>query len=219
MGRMPLRLRQVSGLKFFKLLGSGKGQVFSLQPDFYQYGLLATWESDAAASAFLQTSGIMDAYRQHLDEEYTIYMRPFRSQGYWGGSNPFLPLEPAESNDGPLAVLTRASIRLGALPAFWRHGARTSQDVAAAPGLLAAVGLGELPFIRQATFSLWESEQAMRQYAYQTSNHQQVIRKTRAQQWYWEELFARFRILSASGSWKGRDPLALCASQGVDRLT
>jgi heme-degrading monooxygenase HmoA len=207
MGLMPARLRQVPGLTFFKLMGSGKGGVFSLKPDFFLYGLMATWRSEEAADTFLQRSPVLDTYRRHCEELWTIKMQPIRSHGLWDGVNPFSPADVAGQNPAPLAVLTRASIRLPALPAFWRYGAKTSRDLTQAPGLIAAVGLGELPYVRQATFSIWENEAAMRQYAYSTAHHQQVIRKTRADHWYSEELFARFQVISAAGTWKGRNPL------------
>jgi heme-degrading monooxygenase HmoA len=207
MATMPPRLQQVPGLSFFKLLGSGKDRVFTLRPDFYLYGLLATWDSETAADAFLQRSPVIETYDSHSHEQWTIKMAPVRSQGLWDGVNPFVPAGGERAAPGPLAVLTRAAIRPGALPAFWRAGARTSKAISRAPGLLAAVGLGELPLVRQATFSLWEDEQAMRQYAYGTAHHQQVIRQTRTDHWYREELFARFRVLSATGTWKGRNPL------------
>lgn len=207
MGTMPPRLRQVPGLTFFKMLGSGKDRVFSLRPDFYLYGLMAAWESSEAAEHFLHHSPVLDGYRDHSSEVYTLYLQPLRSHGLWDGKNPFSSLPGDPPPPGPLAVLTRASIRWKALPAFWGYGARTSQDLLAAPGLLAAVGLGELPLVRQATFSLWTHEEAMQQYAYGTAHHKQVIRKTRADHWYKEELFARFRVLSSSGTWKGRNPL------------
>jgi hypothetical protein len=207
MATMPPRLHQVPGLSFFKLLGSGKDRVFSLIPDFYLYGLLATWTSEKAADTFLQDSPILEAYRSHCQELWTIKMVPLRAQGLWDGQNPFVPADPASLAPGPLAVLTRATIRLQALPSFWRYGATTSKDLVGAPGLIAALGLGELPFVRQATFSLWTDEAAMRQYAYGRAQHQQVIRETRAGRWYREELFARFRVISACGTWKGGNPL------------
>ncbi|MGV3639683.1 MAG: spheroidene monooxygenase [Adhaeribacter sp.] len=207
MGSMPPRLRQVPGLNFFKMLGSGKDRVFSLRPDFYQYGLMATWESAEAADHFLHHSPVLDSYRARSSEMYSLFMQPLRAHGLWDGGNPFIPIPGDNPPPGPLAVLTRASIRWKALPAFWRYGAKTSQDLQGAPGLLAAVGLGELPLVRQATFSLWTHEEAMNQYAYGTAHHKQVIRKTRADRWYKEELFARFRVLSSSGTWNGRNPL------------
>jgi hypothetical protein len=212
MALMPPRLQQVPGLTFFKLMGSGKDRVFTLRPDFFLYGLLATWTSEAAAETFLQHSGVLDDYRQHCRELWTIRMLPLRSRGLWDGVNPFIPNAAASPVPGPLAVLTRASIRWPALPSFWRHGAQTSKDLAEASGLIAAVGLGELPLVRQATFSLWTNEAAMQQYVYGTAHHQQVIRKTRADHWYGEELFARFQVVSASGTWKGRNPLQVSGS-------
>ncbi|UOQ77376.1 hypothetical protein MUN84_01260 [Hymenobacter sp. 5516J-16] len=76
--------------------------------------------------------------------------------------------------------------------------------MAQAPGVRAAIGLGELPVVRQATFSLWESQQAMQDYAYRSEKHKQVIKLTRQENWYGEELFARFRVVRTEGTWDGR---------------
>ncbi|KAA5547912.1 spheroidene monooxygenase [Adhaeribacter rhizoryzae] len=209
MGTMPLRLQQTPGLQFFKLLGSGKGRVFSLTPDFYLYGLMAVWETEVQADDFFNHSDIMKAYQKHCNETWTVKLQPIKAHGLWDNQSPFVPAADTNIPAGPLAVLTRASINLRALPAFWKHGKETSKALENAPGLLAAVGLGELPFIRQATFSIWESEPQMMQYAYKNALHQQVIRKTRQDNWYHEELFARFRVISATGTWKGRNPLAI----------
>ena len=208
MGTMPPKLKNIPGLSFFKLLGSGKGRVFSLNPDFYLYGFLAVWESEAMADAFFASAPIMQEYNQHSAEQWTIKLFPIRAHGLWDKVNPFIPAEPKQTNNQLIAVLTRASIRVSALPAFWKYGKKTSQAIENAPGLIAAIGLGELPFVRQATFSIWESQEQMVAYAYKTNHHQQVIKKTRSDNWYSEELFARFQVISSGGTWKGKDPLA-----------
>lgn len=207
MGTMPPRLKKVPGLQFFKVLGSGKGGVFSLTPDFYLYGLMAVWDSELAADVFFSESEVMTDYRLHTSENWTIKLEPIKSYGWWDGVNPFIPVPLPTPVAGPIAVLTRASIHLKALPAFWKYGKITSHALEAAPGLLASIGMGELPFVRQATFSLWESQEHMLQYAYKGAQHQEVMRKTRADNWYREELFARFQVISATGTWKGNNPL------------
>lgn len=62
-----------------------------------------------------------------------------------------------------------------------------------AEGLLTSVGFGEIPFLKQATISVWQSAEYMKKFAYKQSEHASVIKKTRQQNWYSEELFARLK--------------------------
>lgn len=207
MGTSGPQLEKVRSLLFFKLLGSGQGKGFSLKPNFRRYGLFCTWENEAAADAFLQNSDLMQEYQQHTDETWTIKLLPYQSHGQWDKKEPFTPALSKKYTDGPVAVLTRASINLRRLPNFIRFGLRTSAALDEAEGLLCSIGLGELPFIRQATFSVWESMDAMKQYAYKDPQHQEVMRRTRSEKWYSEELFARFKPVSSKGTWNGTDPV------------
>jgi hypothetical protein len=70
-----------------------------------------------------------------------------------------------------------------------------------------AVGVGEAPVGLQGTFSIWESAQALVEFAHRRSAHSQVVRRTALEGWYAEELFARFEVVALSGTFRGRQPL------------
>ncbi|QNF35213.1 spheroidene monooxygenase [Adhaeribacter swui] len=207
MGTSPPLLKKVPGLTFFKLLGSGQGRVFSLKPDFNRYGLFATWQNPAAAQDFFKNSALFHEYRKHCQETWTVNLLPYKAHGLWDGLNPFPELIKEPEPEQPIAVLTRAAINWRALPAFWKNGTLTSQALEKATGVLASIGLGELPFVRQATFSIWQNQKHMQAYAYQNPAHRQVMQKTRTGKWYKEELFARFQVLSSEGTWNGVNPM------------
>jgi hypothetical protein len=62
----------------------------------------------------------------------------------------------------------------------------------------------------QATFSLWTSGKAMRDFAYKSDHHAEVVRLTRERAWYKEEMFTRFRVLEVVGEWEGADLSEIC---------
>ncbi|AMM52981.1 spheroidene monooxygenase [Rufibacter sp. DG15C] len=207
MGTSQPALRKVKGLNFFKLLGSGQGRGFSLKPNWYRYGLMATWDSPAAAQDFLEGHPLLQEYREHTFEQYHLGLQPLQAHGLWSGRNPFTTETYPSPDNAPIAVLTRATIRLTKAMDFWKHVPQASASLDDAQGLLASIGLGEAPLIRQATFSLWQNESDMKAYAYRTASHRDVITRTRTQGWYSEELFARFTPISSHGTWNGVDPL------------
>ncbi len=77
-----------------------------------------------------------------------------------------------------------------------------------AEGFILSAGVGEIPWIKQATFSIWKSEKEMNQFAYGMKAHADIVKKTRKEKWYSEDLFARFKILDYTGTIKGKNPLA-----------
>jgi len=205
MGAAQVPLRRVAGLRFYKLAGTGADGGFGAWPNFRRYVLLAVWDSAEAAETFFATHPQWQSYQQRSTETWTVRLQPLKAHGLWDGVQPFdLAAADAPATEGPVAVLTRASIRLVKTPRFWRYVAPTSAALAQAPGVVAAIGLGELPIIRQATFSVWESARAMQQYAYRDATHKEVIRRTRQERWYSEEMFVRFRVLGSEGTWDGR---------------
>lgn len=207
MHRMQAPLRQVDGLQFFKLLGTGGGSGYSFWPDLGTWAVLGAWREEQAALAFHAAHPAHRAYLDHAQEAFTLHLRPFQSRGAWSGANPFASGAAAEGL--PLAVLTRATIKPGyTLPFWWRVG-RVARSLEGRDGLLFTKGVGERPWVEQATFSVWRSQQDMHAFAHaRGSMHAEAIARTRQGAGFREELYARFSVLHTTGSWHGHDPIA-----------
>ena len=208
MAEMRRPLSGVEGLRFFKLLGTGGGTGYGFWPDFGTYALLGSWGSESEARAFLREHASFQAWRANASEVFTLHLRPTLSRGAWSGVNPFAA-QPDASSDAPLAVLTRATIRPSYVVGFWKQVAGVARSLQGRQGLLFTKGVGELPWVVQATFSVWRSQQDMMAFAYGRSGaHASAIQRTRSANGFSEELYARFSVMGAEGTWHGADPLA-----------
>jgi hypothetical protein len=85
--------------------------------------------------------------------------------------------------------------------------ASAANEMASAPGFITSLGIGEFPYIKQATFSIWNNTADMKVFAYQAHNHKKIIQKTRKERWYSEDMFVRFKPLKTFGTLNGNDPL------------
>lgn len=219
MGLAPLLLSKIPGLSFSKMLGSGGGNGFSIWPNFGVYGLLQVWESEAQADDFFAQHPLFQNFRERASEQFTVYLKTSKVHGAWDGGTPFAENTPFQP-DAPLAVLTRATIRTSYLWRFWSFVPKVSKAMwrEHQEGLLFSVGIGELPLVQQATFSLWKNSALMQAYAYKGKLHSEVVKKTRELGWYKEELFARFHPYRAEGTWRGQSISELLFPTKVDAL-
>ena len=199
-------LANTNGLTFYRLLGSGRGKGFNPFPDWSVYCLLQVWESEEAAHAFFNSSELMKQYTHRTDELFTLYMKNISAGGTWVGKTPFK--KGADLNpDLPIAVITRATIKWNWLIRFWKYVPTSQEALDGNEGLIYTKGVGEIPIVQMATFSLWKNFEAVKQFAYNSKQHQEAIRRTRKNDWYREELFARLQPYKSVGTWGGKDLL------------
>lgn len=206
MGEAGPLLDRVPGLRFHRLLGTGAADGFSPWPDTRDIGLLQVWEGPEAARDYFSGNALHRDFLERAVEHYRLHLLPEHGHGRWAGREPFAYTGHRRST-GPVAVITRATIRWGALPSFWRSVPAIRRTLAQEQGLLLAEGIGEWPLVQQATFSVWRDVADMMHFAYTSPHHRQAVVDTRRKGWFSEELFARFRILHTEGTWGGHDPL------------
>ena len=208
MGIMPRRLIKIKNLVFFKVLGTGGGMGYSAAPGFKKYALLTLWSSMEEAEEFYHHSPILKSYRKRNPEELSLFMRPISARGEWSGQNPFIAHEPTKT-DHPLAVITRASIKWRHIRTFWKKVSAVSMSQRSFEGQIYSQGIGELPWIEQATFTVWSSLQEMKNFAYGSNMaHMDAIKTTRKHNIFSEEMYARFQVLKMIGTMDGKNPMS-----------
>ena len=181
------------GQEFFKLLGTGSKNGFSVFPDFSNYAMISSWKDDSDRKAFLEKNKIMNTILNKCHERIEIKIDPYEFKGSWNQHNPF---NIDSSYKGKkILILTRARVRFQKILEFLINTSTASKSIKNHSGALYYKGVGELPIIEQSTISIWESEEKMKLYAYNNSDHMKIIMKARKRRWYSEELFVRCNIL------------------------
>lgn len=201
--RFPLWLQKKS--VFWKLMGCGRNGSFDKTPDWRQWALLEIFDESTTATAHPR---ILEQWWHFWGcEKWSLVLKPIEGHGQWDGKEVFGSLPKQTDYNGTIAILTRATIRFSRLRNFWKHVDPVAQKMSTSPGFITSVGIGEVPWIKQATFSIWESKEAMKNFAYRMQEHAEVVRKTKQENWYSEEMFVRFQIIENEGSLNGKDPL------------
>ena len=205
MGLARPQMRKLQGVGFWKLCGSGTGEGFTPIPNTAVYAILATWPDEATARQQIQSASVFRRYRNRASESWTVFLAPVSSRGEWSGKSPFHPAE--DGTNGPVAALTRATLRPLAALRFWRRVPDISNVIGDDGNVIFKIGVGEVPLMHQITFSIWPDTQTMAAFARADGPHARAIRAVRNENWFREELYARFRILGDSGTWHGHSPL------------
>jgi hypothetical protein len=136
-------------------------------------------------------------------------MKPMQTKGLWSGGNPFTPSSELDANNPLMAVITRATIKPNKVLKFWRFVPISQRPIQrGCEGLIYTKGVGEVPIVQMATFSVWENLDALKNYAYNSIEHREAIKKTHQINWYKEEMFTRFQPYKTMGKWEGKDLLA-----------
>ena len=114
-----LALPRVPGIGFWKLCGSGTGEGFTPVPNTGVYAILATWPDEATAREQTAQSAIYRRYQARASEHWTVFLATTDVRGAWSGQAPFQA--ETETVPGPLAALTRATVKPSVALRFWRR--------------------------------------------------------------------------------------------------
>lgn len=195
MGKSRFKPWTGEGLVFAKHLGVGMGNGFSVIPDFSTYAFLGVFESEESSKLFFTKNAQWLEYASQSDTITGWDAYAIKGHGSWNGKQPFQFHDLPPDFDGKIAVITRASIRWSQAWRFWMNVPASSKNIELQEGLLLAKGVGELPIVEQATFSLWNSQKELDQFAYRSRQHAPMIKKTRQYNWYKEEMFVRMAVV------------------------
>ena len=190
-------LKKTDGLSFFKLLGTGSGKGFSLYPDFSTYAILCVWKNESYSKKFIEDSNHSKLISEKAFSREDFFLNSIKSHGLWDGINPFSITKDELNKRSKIGIITRATLNKNKLFEFWKSVPQASKAIQDAKGVEWFKGIGEWPFIQQATFSVWDSIGSVKNFAYGNGVHSKIVTKTRKRNWYKEDLFARFELLNS----------------------
>ncbi len=202
----PVDAAQVAGMSYAEtVFAADLGNRLPL-PHSGRVGLIACWEDDAALDGFLATH----PFARRFADGWHVRLEPLHRFGSWEGMNELPMSDPPAADDEPVVALTLGRLRRTRTRAFLKAARPTERDAVENPAVAAVTGFGRLarPGL-VATFTIWHSLAAMREYAFSPDgSHQAAVKVDRAKPFHHESAFMRFRPYASEGAWEGRDPLA-----------
>lgn len=196
-GRQPLvmvrmlgdrwRLRRVAGLRFVRVLGTGRGDDTGPSSDLRRQAYLLVWDSVEEADRFRAAHPVAQRWRR-CTVEHDLTLGLASGHGRWSGHDVLDGLSAAPA-DGRIVVVTRARVRLGSWRALRRVSRTTADLVRRAPGCEWVIGVGEFPVGRLGTVSSWRSMADVERFAADPTHRAAVAVSA---DWFVESLFARF---------------------------
>ena len=186
--------RRIAGVSFAKLMGTGTGKTFTpSDADLQQWAILFVAED----LDVVEQSRFIQRWKERSLKVDRYVLDPISSHGQWSKREPF-EISGAQHRGGPVVAITRARLKWSQALRFWRSIPPVVADLHQSPGLIFSIGIGEAPIGLQGTFSLWDSAQSLRDFAYKNAPHRAVIEDTKRFDWYSEELFARFDLVNTA---------------------
>ncbi|MFT5581161.1 MAG: hypothetical protein ACI9G9_000407 [Psychromonas sp.] len=185
---------KAEGMKLGKLLGTGSGLGFSQKPNWGKYAHIAVWETKEDAENYYSKSHLIKMLERYSFKKDQFEMLPYQSKGVWDGKNPYEGVSNNGAQQGEVAILTRAKVKIKNLPDFWKYVKPSNKSLSEADGRIYSAGMGEWPFSHPITFSVWESLDHAVRFAHGVSVHGKAAKAARDGKWFREDLFVRFAV-------------------------
>ena len=196
LNRRPLKNNP--NIKFWKLLGTGKGLTFTPRDaDPTRWGLLVVLDEKSLSD--FENSSVINSWNKRATSKFSATLRCISVHGTWSRKKPFAHEVDPREWQGRVAAITRARIKFRKNFIFWRAVPPVTNSLLSTPGLIRAIGIGEAPIGLQGTFSLWTDPLAISSFAYRGEAHKEAISATARERWYAEELFGRFAVIESNG--------------------
>lgn len=205
MGKIPREFSKIKGSSFSKMFGSGGGTGFRVKPNLNVYAMMHVWENKEIADTFF-ASKFYQKMKDESTEQWTLFFKTYKILGTWDQQNPF-KIDTERDLNAPVVIITRASIKARHVMKFWKKVPSITMFLNTCTNNIFSIGIGEIPWFYQVTFSIWKTEEEMIAFAHKDKNHASAAKKSMDENWFKEYMFNRYYLTDSMGSWKGENPI------------